>query len=172
MFNKIYKFKEGRHYTKPFSFNFSFNKNSMSCCIMFPDDILGCTKKENMLDWNKLFGFSRGFHHDNSFRFAWREDGDNVYVSPYTYIDGIRYSSERIDKSLKLDTNRIYFFKIKLSSSQVFYSVIDERDSVLFENNRLIRNELPALGYDLKPYFGGETTPLKDFSICFNTKNT
>lgn len=170
MFNKIYKLKKGKHYSSPINLGFGINKTKMSCAVMFQKDVLGSTKQENVLDWNKLFGFSRGFHQNNSFRFGWREDGDNMFVAPYTYMDGIRYSIEAESRSLKINTDELYLFEIQLSGSKVFYTVSDSRGNMIYEKSYIIRHLLPILGYDLKPYFGGNTTPLKDFSIGFNTK--
>ncbi len=47
---------------------------------------------EDQHDVNKLFGFSVGWHHKNSYRFGWRPSADltKIEIVAYEYRNGVR----------------------------------------------------------------------------------
>lgn len=121
---------------------------------------------EDYFDINKLFGFSLGRHHKNSFRIGWRSNftGEVIRLYAYYYIDGVRHSgaymgSVPIDKMHKMsitldkDLNSIIF--------QISGAFFDKVVSLEKERN----NKLPWFGYMLGAYFGGNKKAPKDITI-------
>lgn len=84
------KIKKGRHYGHPFPipmllFGKSLNKRVVVCFGESARYDLG----DDQSDINKLFGFSYGFHHNNSDRIGWRyiQKSDQVEILLYSYVD-------------------------------------------------------------------------------------
>jgi hypothetical protein len=125
-----------------------------SCRYIFGD--------EDQHDNNKLFGFSVGHHHKNSYRFAWKYDPakDKIGIWAYMYLDGERHSSLVTYVQLR----KFYHFKV---------SYFPKKRTLHFEidgcgySYKLLNNQLTktGFGYTLGPYFGGNRTAPKEMII-------
>lgn len=139
---------------KEYSFKAKFNRN----CLY--------NKLEPENDWNKLFGFSQGFHHENSVRIGWRRIEmfpNSLEICVYAYVNGERV----IDPFYVVSIDKWYKFSIVHDKYKTTVTLIDEkhRSSV-----RVIRrsNDLGRMpGYFLFPYFGGQETAPHDMKIDF-----
>lgn len=121
-----------------------------SCMYHFDD--------EDQYDANKLFGFSVGYHHNNSFRFGWRPNADctKMEIVGYEYHDGVRIPTIPI---CEVELNRWYKYDMIYFSitREVKYCVYDE------DHNTICAEEISPiklkhrcnLGYYLYLYFGG-----------------
>lgn len=104
------------------------------------------TKQErNQLDWNKLCGFSRGNHLDNSVRLAWRWNPiiEAVEVAEYSHINGlVEYKN---------------LGRVELNVEYVFLLT-------------LYKGEYSNWGYKLFPYFGGDEVAPHDIDVKYHFK--
>lgn len=138
---KTYTIKKGKHSFFKFP-KIVFNKKIIKVEIMFTDSCKYNLGNKNQLDWNKIIGFSRGFHHHNSARLAWRWNPilEKIEITKYYYINKKRVIDEDI---IVVDLNKI----VKLS--------------IMFpENIRTCK-----IGYILFPFFGGNETAPHDINI-------
>jgi hypothetical protein len=93
---KTYKIRSGNNYSN------RFNLPLPNRVLYRPTEMVAkLTLHESMIyrndndGWMKLCGFSRGHHHENSFRFVWRCWEGWFEIGAYCYISG-----ERKEKSL------------------------------------------------------------------------
>lgn len=102
-------------------------------------------ENRNILDWNKLIGFSRGNHMDNSIRLAWRWNPylNAVETAEYRHIDGkIEY------KNLgTVELNKEYAYLLIMHKGN--YS---------------------NWGYKLFPFFGGNETAPQNINVKYRFK--
>lgn len=136
-------FKPGRIYTET-----KYIKFTNSCIYEFDDGYRGV---------NKLFGFSIGFHHNNSFRFGWRPNKnlDKIEVVGYEYIGGFRSSYVKLTE---LELNELYVFSISYIPQLdiVRYCVKNEKtNEKYFATTPFKRKRKYSVGYKLGLYFGG-----------------
>lgn len=136
---KTYLIKKGKHSsfhipkllwnTKAIELKFRFN----SSCIYTTDE------NNNQNDWNKLFGYSRGFHHTNSVRIGWRWNPikQKIEIAEYYYVDKRRVV---IAINLDINLNEEYKYILRLDNGC-------------------------KLGYMLFPYFGGNERAKNDITI-------
>lgn len=137
---KKYLIKKGKHYSFRFPF-LVWNKKRMEVKFRFDDSAVYQIDSKNQSDWNKIFGFSRGFHHRNSIRLAWRwnQKISKVEIAEYRYTDGIRSYSKPI---LAINPNETHTLEISIGNPSSF-----------------------KLGYILYPYFGGNIVTPHDISV-------
>lgn len=142
-----YRIKKGRHTSCSFP-KLIWDKNSMDVEVMFTDSCRYLTSdSRNQEDWNKLIGYSRGFHHKNSVRVGWRwnHEKEVIELAEYRYINGKRtYSLIGETVPYKYTSLSIYIHKGKF----------------------------PKWGYVLWPYFGGNERVPQDISIYIRYKIT
>ncbi len=70
----IFKIKKGSHYSNNFIHklvSFFTTSGRLSKLIEFDETAIYTDNTEDKYDVNKLFGFSNGLHHKNSYRFGW-----------------------------------------------------------------------------------------------------
>lgn len=122
---------------------------------------------------NKLFGFSFGWHHDNSVRFGWKFiEGsshlpnltypDKIEICAYLYVDGNR----REQRICEVNINQLYTYHIEYyianrSNHMVTLWVrsnldISEGNTNYQKFTYTLPNNIPKWGYKLFPYFGTE----------------
>ena len=129
------KICKNRRYQFPY-FNLSMpvlirkNKSfSISKQFLFTDSSIYGFNDGSRSDINKLFGFSIGHHHTDSFRFGWRPNIDlsKIEIVSYEYLNGIRVK-ETFVCDVKL--NEWYQFKLKYCSviEYIQYTVTDNND--------------------------------------------
>ncbi len=152
------KIRRNRHYAVPgFPLPFPVRVDDavptqMSGMFKFTESCLYEFDDDDQYDFNKLFGFSIGYHHRTSFRFAWRpnETIDKIEVASYSYINGERTPSTVLTE---IELNKwynytIYYDPIELN---VYYTINDI--TVVEDVSDL--NKTYGLGYTLGFYFGG-----------------
>lgn len=123
-------------------------KFSNSCIYHFDDD--------DQYDVNKLFGFSIGFHHNNSCRFGWRPNKDltKIEIVGYEYHNKVRIPTIPI---CEVELNKWYEYKIIYLSGfkTVHYIVGDAVNNFVGGYNTIELKNKFSLGYTLRLYFGG-----------------
>jgi len=111
---------------------------------------------DDQFDVNKLFGFSVGMHHNNSFRFGWRPNKElnKIEIVGYEYHDKIRIP---IIPICEVELNRWYTYSIKYSSSlkRVDYIVNDDFYNFFGSGDEINLKHKINFGYRLGLYFGG-----------------
>jgi hypothetical protein len=160
----IYKVKKGKHKFFPLSFK-PFCKDKLEAKIKFDKSCLYNLNNQDQLDINKLFGFSKGHHHWNSYRFGWRCVGNKIELLAYLYINGKRINEWEQDIHLTyLEVDKLYKLSLKSSHNKCYFKVLDEF------NQLIVIREYPVLsrfkvGYRLNPYFGGTSTAPHNMEI-------
>jgi len=158
----IFKIKKGNHYSNGYLykfFNFFHSSDKMSHYCTFTDSTIYNDETKHKFDVNKLFGFSIGQHHVNSYRFGWNVLDNNIHIYAYSYVNTKRI----IDEICVVETNKPYKFIIKLKDGKAIFTVLD-KDYVLKQVIQpILKNKY--LGYRLWPYFGGNNTAPKDIFI-------
>lgn len=160
-----YIIKEGKH-SSGIHIRPCINTHNMERTVIFNSSASYMFGDENDFDINKLFGFSRGMHKDNSARFGWRYNQEKkaIDIFAYVYRDGklimewdqdihictVKFN-QRIEMRLSLYHGG-YIFQV--NDGSVKYSKIVYRGSIL-----------PLWGYYLYPYFGGNKTAPHDITI-------
>ncbi len=144
---KKYLIEAGKHY----SFHFPmlvWDRNKMEITFKFDETAIYQTQSpNNQNDWNKLFGFSRGFHHNNSVRLVWRWNPNikRIEITDYYYTNGVRFY------------NKIPLLSINPGEERTLSISIANRNAF-------------KLGYILFPYFGGQETAPHDIKIMIKYK--
>jgi hypothetical protein len=123
---------------------------------------------EDQHDINKLFGFSVGMHHTNSFRFGWRPTADlsGIEIVGYEYRDGVRVPAITI---CDIQLEKWYGFAICYDPE---FSTIDYIVCERFGNYECTGAESSVdfefdkhWGYTLGLYFGGNKKAPHDITI-------
>lgn len=133
---------------------------------MFTDSAIYHFDDSNQWDVNKLFGFSIGFHHVNSFRFGWRPSKDltKMEIVGYEYHNKVRIPTIPI---CEVELNKWYKYVMNYipETNEVEYVVIDE---MLNNEGTISSIELKHKlnwGYKLSLYFGGNKKAPHDIII-------
>jgi len=147
------------------------NRNrSFSICkkFLFTDSAIYQFSDEDQWDVNKLFGFSLGFHHVNSFRFGWRPTKDltSIEIVGYEYRNKIRFPTVEVC-NVQLDKWYTYTIKYSANKNIIQYIVTEAFGSYVgiisitkadFPNER-------SWSYRLGLYFGGNKVAPHDIRI-------
>ena len=150
---KPYVIKKGKHYSKlkkgirfP---KFNFGKQSFRIEVVFMPECSHLPfNDEDDYDINKLYGFSWGMHHTNSYRIGWRSDGKGgIILSNYYYVDGKR----KYEDICTVPTNRNV--TIDFEKGHVCVNTLQDRWT-----SKVALNMRTGWGYYLYPYFGGNKT--------------
>jgi hypothetical protein len=152
----IVTIKKGSNYSSGISVSgMHMGKTEMSFKVRM--DYSGLLLPDNSTcvgDFNKLFGWSHGMHHTNSFRIAWRaidpvtvneqKVGTKYRIAAYCYQNGVRY---------------IKGFSTILPDQSVDMFIKREGNIVTFGCNNntttYTYNGPTGWGYNLNPYYGG-----------------
>ena len=153
--------EKGKHYSNQYLyklFNFLNLKRTLSFNVKFTNSCRYNLFDVDQEDDNKLFGFSLGFdHHKYSARFGWFYENEEIYLSTYTYDNGIR----KYEIISKVELNKFYQL-----------SIIDNVDNWVFiiKGDKLVKKVISKsikfkYGYKLWPYFGGNESAPHDIII-------
>ena len=149
----IFTIFKGFHFSNRFIYKLSefFNtKTKMSYYVTFNETAIYTIDSVNQSAENKLFGFSNGMHHTNSYRFAWNSLDGELHLFAYVYIDSICVKKEigiiPINEELSLT--------IKLTGTKCIFTCVDRAGMI----KQLIMDVKvdKVFGYKLWPYFGGK----------------
>jgi len=137
---KTYLIKKGKHYSLNI-LNKIIAIEKVKITFRFDESAIYNIEGDDMKDWNKLFGFSRGFHHHNSVRLGWRWNNNTskIEITKYEYIDGVR---KYYDPILSINPNETHSLEIEIAN----------------------KNSC-KLGYSLHPFFGGNVPAPHDVRI-------
>lgn len=158
----IFKIKKGRHYSNGFIhklMNFFHNNDRMSYFCTFNDSAIYTDTTQDKYDVNKLFGFSIGQHHINSYRFGWNVLDNQIHIYAYSYINAKRV----IQEICVIEKDKTYKFIIKVKDGKAVFTVIDGNYNLKQAIQPALKNR--HFGYQLWPYFGGNKTAPKDIFI-------
>lgn len=148
----IFKINYDSHYSNSFIyklFHLLNFKNRMEYFVKFDRDALYTDTTSHKFDVNKLFGFSIGYHHNNSHRFGWNVIDGQIHIQAYSYIDKKRV----IEDVCIIEPDKEYKFIISLKGSKAIFTIIDGN----YEIKQIVIPTTPkkVWGYKLWPYFGG-----------------
>lgn len=161
----IFKIKKGHHYSDGFLykiFNFFHKSDRIRKIVNFNENSKYIDETLDKFDVNKLFGFSNGYHHKNSYRFGWNCLDGKIHIYAYSYINSIR----QIDEICSINTNQEYKFIIKVNKNKVIFSVINDKfilTQIVQTMEKLPKNNI--IKYTLWPYFGGNKIAPKNILI-------
>ena len=129
------------------SFNVKFDSN----CLVLPgrDDCDG--------DTNKLFGFSYGLHQKNSIRVGWRPVNGRIRLVAYMYENG------KLTMKGFGWANVNEFCSISIKHDPDIGRVIFDADNQIYAT--YWNGCAPSIGYNLKPYYGGNCPAPVDMTI-------
>lgn len=147
---KTYTIKKGNHRSGIFP-NFHFNLTETKYSVIFKNNCLYHFGDMDDFAINKLFGISRGFHHDNSVRFGWNTDGEQIAIYAYYYKLGKTY----FNKIVSILVDEIYHFEISVHDAYYEMRVLSETGNLLGWSN-IAKPQTVNWGYRLYPYFGGK----------------
>lgn len=161
----IFKIKKNKHYSNKFIYkliNFFHDTNKMTFYCEFDDSALYNDTSEDRFDVNKLFGFSLGLHHVNSYRFGWNVLDGKIHIYAYSYINSKRV----IDEICVIENNKKYKFIINIKNGKAIFTIVD--DNYNLKQVIQLAPSKKIFGYHLWPYFGGNKTAPNDIFIKFN----
>lgn len=166
MFKCIFhRIKKGRHRTNKPKIGLHWKKKRLAYEVVFNRDCRYETeKKENQLDINKLFGISFGFHHKNSARFGWRDNGEGkIDILAYVYRNGERVKESEGIYIETIEVGKSYIMDISVTSGLYMFTIT--KGKKMIGATIIEHGKLPPLGYYLNPYFGGDETAPHDMII-------
>lgn len=138
---------KGRH--RPTRFiapSFHFGRTFMAYTVTFDPSCLAMPLVDCRDSWNKLFGFSYGWHQTDSIRFAWRSVGERIEVGAYLYEQG-----KRRDASIyRVLPDQPLQMEMHLYSDNYVRFEVDGVSKLMKWSGRK-----PCFGYSLFPYYGG-----------------
>jgi hypothetical protein len=168
-FFKKFIIKKGNHHVSNPLIRLFYGKKIIRFGVLFNKSCEYHTiKKENMLDINKLFGLSFGFHHKNSVRFGWRINKNNkISILCYIYRDGKRILEWDEDiYMLDVDLEKLYFYDIMVIKGNYILTIRDDNSKIL-TTKTIKTGKLSKFGYFLNPYFGGDEVSPINMEIDF-----
>jgi len=140
---------------------------------MFTDSTMYFFNDEDQFDINKLFGFSIGHHHTNSYRFGWRPNSDltKMEILGYEYHKKVRVPAKPI---CEVELNKWYRYEMIFFSitKEVKYCIYDENNVAVCGDERSpmeLKHRI-HFGYKLYLYFGGTKRAPHDMTIFEGNK--
>jgi hypothetical protein len=157
---KTYKIRSGNNYSN------RFNLPLPNRVLYRPTEMVAkLTLNESMIyrndndGWMKLCGFSRGHHHDNSFRFVWRCWDGNLQIAAYFYSDKKRDDWRLASWPIRsIPFGCEIYLRAWILSNRIYFELV----SVCHKNTGFvlgIDNPLPSFGYLLTPHFENPKAP-------------
>lgn len=158
---------KGFHFSLPTIPNFYYVRNSFKYerLFKFSEQHIYEFSDIDRFDVNKLFGFSIGMHHNNSFRYGWNCIDGKIQIYSYCYVKKERTSEFLFSPKL----NEWYTYTINVIDGDILFEVKDSNDDyVVFDRKHLSDIPFEGFGYGLRPYFGGQHVAPK--TMWFNIK--
>ena len=156
-----YIIKKGKHYSNWFNFPFFKFGRSIKFQFMIDSSSRYTFNTEDDYDWNKLFGLSNSWNHQqSSARIGWRRLNEEQYqICLYTYDNGIKI----VSKEMNLDYDTYYGARLIISTNN-FYLLFKDSSIILPRRSE----KLFPFKLVLKPYFGGTSVAPNDIKIKIN----
>ena len=150
---KTYKIRAGHNYSNRFNLplpnRLLYKPTQMTIKLTLNETMVYRNENDG---WMKLCGFSRGHHHDNSFRFVWRCWEGFFQIAAYCYVNGVRIVQilkTCLKSSIAFGSELI--LRINLYGDFCFFELV----SVMGNYSTIcgFSNHLPPIGYLLTPHF-------------------
>lgn len=156
---------KGDHYSSPRKTSL-FRGDKITFKAYFNETAIYDLGDEDQLDTNKLYGTSDcgNFHQENSARFGWRWNNNQLEIMAFTHVHG-KFYYQFIGPA---DLNKAFSYEIALSSDKSAYIFTFNGKSVSME--RGCRDSI-IKGYKLYPYFGGNEVAPHEVMIKVEEKN-
>jgi hypothetical protein len=157
---KTYKIRSGNNYSNRFNLplpnRLLYRPTEMAAKLTLHESMIYRNDNDG---WMKLCGFSRGHHHDNSFRFVWRCVNNEIQIAAYVYIDTIReYKILATWPVLTAPYGSEIYLVADISIGIVSFNAY--RINAIFPRAKWpIANSLPSFGYLLTPHFENPKAP-------------
>jgi hypothetical protein len=153
MIKTIYK---GLRFSFPSTIGLHKGRTFVSKVVEFNDSCRYDLGDNDQDDWNKLFGFSYGYHHKNSLRVGWRynKETSKIELGHYHYIHGERVYSKACD----IDVNKEYIISLALLQDVETYFNVNAIQILVdgvIAGDGYYTDLKPSWGYKLGLYFGG-----------------
>lgn len=157
-YNEFY-IKQGGHSSKGKTIE-ELRNTVLEYDVIFDESARYTLPAADQADINKLFGFAdcNSNHHENSARFGWRWNNEQLEILAYNYGNGKRTFTYLT--SFKLNTS--YRMKIELVDDKYRFSIDGMMDSRDFQRGQVCNK---GLHYLLFPYFGGNQPAPHDIRI-------
>lgn len=161
---KTFTIRKGNHYSQGWSLSSPFiTRSEMVFDVLFSESCMKLPgKPECDGDFNKLFGWSYGWHHSNSLRIGWRVDPnkpDSIRLVLYLYENGKRRTKGFVN------IFHSAFYRLGLRHNHQDNTIIawcDQRQIMDKWNG-----SRPAPGYGLNPYYGGDCPAPETMQFIF-----
>lgn len=164
-----YTIKEGRHRASPLSLGLHLGREEDTYEVMFDESCRYDLGDIDQLDYNKLFGWSYGMHHNNSIRVGWRYNlyQEQIELVLYMYKDGQRVDMEYLHTVFVPLNTKI---KIRLTNAWgkpalAIFSKTYSKYTIDMADYKLIPEYKPTWGYNLGLYFGGDKPAPHDMKV-------
>ena len=148
---KTYAIPKGRNYSREWwRKRLLWKPTGMRAILRFDPSMIYESENDG---WQKLCGFSRGHHHDNSFRFVWRCWDGFFEIGAYQYNNGFRYAEliyqipigritigSVIDMDISIGDDNMALYRVKANNCRYYGSIF-------------FAYYLHPFGYTLHPYY-------------------
>lgn len=154
-----YLIKKGKHFSSGLHLGIHFNKKIYDRKVSFNKECWWDKPRNNDdYDINKLCGFSYGFHQNNSLRIGWVPDFKNkneIILFAYWYNDSSKHF--KFITSVPIETE--FDVEIVCGKKKAYFRVNKKIVSIDYKKPKC------KFGYNLYPYFGGNSTAPNDMHI-------
>lgn len=145
---------KGWHFSIPHPLSLHYGKEEETKEVTFDASCL-YEPLDSEHDYNKLFGWSFGFHHRNSVRVGWRSQGNQIELILYVYEDGKRCDTDI--PGILCDIGKKYRVTLRRIKDEYWLSVVDTESLLYrFQWRPCSKTIKPTWGYKLGLYFGGQ----------------
>ncbi|MFT4033867.1 MAG: hypothetical protein QM669_15745 [Siphonobacter sp.] len=155
----VYLIKAGNNYSQQEGLSI-LNKSSISAAVTFNESAIYTTVDPiNQGDINKLIGFSdcNSLHQQNSARFGWNWQNNQLHIYAYCYVNGVRNSQELGTAEL----GKAYEYKVEVKEDHYLFTFNGQE----FTMSRGCTQTTGLIHYRLYPYFGGDEPAPHDITI-------
>lgn len=164
---KTYTIKK-YHHSSGISFWPAFFKRKMFKKFKFDSNCSYDLRSIDQYDINKLFGWSQLLHMKDSCRFGWvwSLEKKKMEIHAYCHVNGPRVSEWVCD----IDLDTWYIGQIWLEGGKYCFRVLDENKHDILGYVSIASDFNINLGYELKPYFGGNQEAPHEMKIFLDNE--
>ncbi len=161
----IFEIEKGHNHSNRFVYKFfnylNFNR-FLDYSVVFNESCrYDLSNKEDILDVNKLFGYSIGFNpHINSVRFGWNYNPKNDKIDLFSYI--YEGGARKFEFIKSVNFNHKYYLSIDKEKDYFSFHI---NDGIDIFGSKVKSNLDFEIGFSLWPYFGGTSLAPHKISI-------
>lgn len=154
-----YFIPKGEHSSKGKTID-ELTNTTLAYDVIFDNSCKYDLNSSDQADINKLFGFAdcNSNHHNNSARFGWRWNNNQLEILSYYYVNEKR--KHEFLTAIELD--KPYRMSIEIVDHQYKFEIENVLEAVYYERGNTCNK---GLHYLLFPYFGGNQTAPHDMKI-------